>query len=118
MLQFSALSTNRPVQSCTMPGSGTAVRNGGAKPRRRFGARRSNTAWKPGNCALVNGYQPFAPPYVQMICAPSHCTVKSTAGNPYQPEDDAALSASPYGEPREGRVPITEASARIGEPPR
>src|SRR5213075_1694400 len=49
-----------------------------------------------------------------MICAPSHCSVKSSGGNTYQPKDEADLRASQYWKPREGRVPSAEASARIG----
>src|SRR5687767_2708410 len=97
-----------------MPGSGTAVMKGGAKPRRCFGAWRLKTAWKPGNCALVSAYQLLAPWYGQMICEPAHCKVKSISGNTYQPKDEAERSASQYWKPREGSVPRTEASARIG----
>ena len=49
-----------------------------------------------------------------MTCEPSHCSVKSIGGNTYQPKDEAARSASQYWKPREGSVPSTEGSARIG----
>src|SRR6476646_6568082 len=94
-LQPGAVCAIRPVHSCTMPDSGSAVRNGGAQPRSAAGAASSNASEKCGNCADGdNGIQSGAPSKYQKMSCPSQINCRSIGANTHHPYPAALVTAS------------------------